>query len=206
MNYLAHIFLSGGDRDVQLGNFIGDAVKGSSYNDYPPAVRKGILLHRAIDGFTDAHPTIKQAVQSLKPHFGRYSGILLDIYFDHLLASRFGEFSDVPLHWFSRQFYLTMIRRRNILPARIKNFMCHFILTDRLSKYAAAEGVRESLDIMVRYSRIGIDAEGAVEYLAVHENELRMVFTPFFAELRAWCESGCGVLSQSEQKDRRTVG
>lgn len=27
MNYLAHIFLSGDDRRIQIGNFVGDAVK-----------------------------------------------------------------------------------------------------------------------------------------------------------------------------------
>ena len=35
MNYLAHIFLSGNDRCIQIGNFIGDGVKGDGYKQYP---------------------------------------------------------------------------------------------------------------------------------------------------------------------------
>lgn len=58
MNYLAHIFLSGSNRKVQLGNFVGDAVKGSSYKNYPPDIAKGIQLHRAIDDYTDRHPAV----------------------------------------------------------------------------------------------------------------------------------------------------
>ena len=48
MNYLAHIYLSGKNRQIQIGNFVGDAVKGKAYNSYPDFFRKGILLHRLI--------------------------------------------------------------------------------------------------------------------------------------------------------------
>ena len=119
MNYLAHIFLSGPDRQIRLGNFIGDAVKGNSYNDYPSAIRKGILLHRAIDDYTDHHPAFIECVRRLKPCFGRYSSILADIYFDYLLASRFQEFSEVPLKRFTRNFYWTMILYRHRPPGQI---------------------------------------------------------------------------------------
>lgn len=101
MNYLAHIFLSGSNRKVQLGNFVGDAVKGSSYKNYPPDIAKGIQLHRAIDDYTDHHPAVCEVVHRLQPEFGRYSGVLLDIYFDYLLASRFESFSGVSLRRFS---------------------------------------------------------------------------------------------------------
>ena len=74
MNYLAHIFLSGSNRKVQLGNFVGDAVKGSSYKNYPPDIAKGIQLHRAIDDYTDRHPAVCEVVHRLQPEFGRYSG------------------------------------------------------------------------------------------------------------------------------------
>lgn len=74
MNYLAHIFLSGPNRKVQLGNFVGDAVKGSSYKNYPPDIAKGIQLHRAIDDYTDHHPAVCEVVHRLQPEFGRYSG------------------------------------------------------------------------------------------------------------------------------------
>ena len=89
MNYLVHIFLSGDDRRVQIGNFVGDAVKGRAYENYPLGFREGILLHREIDDYTDHHPVVREVVDMLRGGFGRYSGVLTDIYFDHLLARSF---------------------------------------------------------------------------------------------------------------------
>lgn len=188
MNYLAHIFLSGPDPQLQLGNFIGDAVKGNAYQNYPSAIADGIRLHRAIDTFTDRHPAIREAVQSLRPSFGRYSAVLLDIYFDFLLASRFDRFSDIPLKRFTRRFYGTMIRKRRYLPDRIRRFMWHFIGTDRLGRYGTKKGIRESLEIMTGVGRIKISPVTAIEYLDKHESELWAVFEPFFGELQVFCE------------------
>lgn len=187
MNYLAHIFLSGSDPKMQLGNFFADAVKGNSYKDYPQEIIEGILRHRAIDLFTDTHPAIRDTIRSLRPYFGRYSGILLDIYFDYLLASHFHEYSEVPLKKFARKFYFTMIRNRKYLPDRFKRFMWHFILTDRLSKYATSDGIKDSLQIMVRAQRIKVSVHVAIQYLEEHEEELFAVFQPFLGELLGYC-------------------
>lgn len=186
MNYLAHIFLSGDNRKIRLGNFIGDAVKGKSFDNYPSEIRKGILLHRAIDSFTDSHPSVKATAKSMAPVFGRYSPALLDIYFDYILASRFERFSNVSLIRFSRSFYFTMIRERRYLPARIKKFMWHFIGTDRLGKYATKEGIKESLEIMHRVGRLKISPDQAIEYLIEHEQEIEKVFFDLFPELQAY--------------------
>lgn len=187
MNYLAHIFLSGDDSRMQFGNFIGDAVKGNAYNGYPQAVMDGILLHRAIDAFTDNHTAVKETVQPLKPHFGRYSGIILDMYFDYLLASRFSEFSEYPLKKYSRRFYFTIIRNYRILPGSMKKFMWHFIGTNRLNKYATKKGIKRSLEIMNNVHGLGLHLDTAMRYLVENEEKLWTVFQLFFSELQDFC-------------------
>lgn len=188
MNYLAHIFLSGNDAQRQIGNFIGDAVKGSAYRDYPHGIAQGILLHRAIDFFTDNHPAVKQEVRTLKAQFGRYAPILLDIYFDYLLASRFEEFSPMPLKRFARRFYYNLMCNRRHLPLRIKRFMWHFIGTNRLARYASKAGIEESLRIMVHYKHIDLSPERAIEYLTEHEEELWTLFRTLFSDLQPFCQ------------------
>lgn len=188
MNYLAHIFLSGTHKKMQFGNFIADAVKGSSYNKYPPKIRDGILLHRAIDSFTDTHPVVKEYIRTMRPHFGRYSGILLDIYFDYMLASRFNKYSTVSLKHYTKGFYFTIIQNIRWLPVVMKRFILHFMLTDRLCKYETIEGIKNSFEIMVNADKIKISAEEAAEYLTQHEQEILNLFQPFFNELKDLCE------------------
>lgn len=96
MNYLAHIFLSGNDRCIQIGNFIGDGVKGDGYKQYPRKFQQGILLHREIDAFSDRHPLVREAVGIGRETFGRYSAVVNDILFDYFLASRFQECRSSP--------------------------------------------------------------------------------------------------------------
>ena len=82
MNYLAHTFLSGTDDEIIVGNFIGDYVKGRDYNLYSPAVKKGILLHRRIDSYTDKHKIVHQSMSYFAPRYHKYAGIIIDILYD----------------------------------------------------------------------------------------------------------------------------
>jgi len=110
LNYLAHIYFSDSCRQVAVGNFIGDFVKGRRYKAYPSGIRKGILLHRQIDHFTDNHPAFKETVELLRPSFGRYSGIMADMYYDYLLASDFDRYGNGrSLDQFARNFYWSVL-------------------------------------------------------------------------------------------------
>lgn len=184
MNYLAHIFLSGSDYQLQLGNFIGDFVKGKDYSRYPEKIRDGILLHRQIDSFTDSHPLHLQTVNLLRPFFGRYSGIITDMYSDYFLASQFQKFSpDVTLNKFSYRFYASAIVNYSYLPQRVKNFIFHFIATNRLGQYASIDGLNKSLQIMSEYKTSAIQAAPAIEFLLVNELLLRQNFNSFMPEV-----------------------
>ncbi len=184
MNYLAHIFLSGSDRRLQLGNFIGDFVKGKDYLNYPEKIREGILLHRKIDTFTDSHPIQIDSVNFLRPFFGRYSGIINDMYNDYFLASNFVKYSlHVPLNSFAYRFYATAIIYFNYLPHSVKNFIFHFICTNRLVQYATLNGLEKSLQIMSDYKTRAIQAAPTIEFLIANESILRVNFNNFMPEV-----------------------
>ena len=85
MNYLGHLVLSGQDDEVLLGNFMADAVKGSSYKMYSTGVQKGILLHRKIDDFTDKHQSYLEGKRRFYDVYPKMGGVILDIVYDHLL-------------------------------------------------------------------------------------------------------------------------
>ena len=86
MNFLGHIYLTGSDKELLLGNFMADSIKGNSYMEYPENIQKGILFHRFIDSYTDDHPSFRDSTSKLHKDFSHYSGVLVDIFYDHFLA------------------------------------------------------------------------------------------------------------------------
>lgn len=191
MNYLAHIFLSGDDRRIQLGNFVGDAVKGNAYLRYPLKIQQGILLHRQIDAFSDAHPLVREAVRMGREVFGRYSAVIMDIFFDYFLAIDFRRYSDISLNRYAFGFYVALLRNYHFLPFRFRRFIWHFILTNRLKQYASTEGIQRSLQIMSQYRGLEVDPQQAVAFLRRHETALQDLFRNFFPQLQLRCQDDC---------------
>ena len=93
MNFRAHIYLSGENEPLKIGNFIADSIRGNSYLDYPEDLKNGILLHRYIDTFTDAHPIYRKSKHRLHEKYGHYSGVIMDIVYDHFLAKNWNKYS-----------------------------------------------------------------------------------------------------------------
>lgn len=188
MNYLAHIFLSGDNRKVQIGNFVGDAVKGRSYEKFPLDFRRGILLHRAIDDYTDHHPLVQEAIELARGEFGRYAGVMIDIYFDYFLAKDFKHYTGKPLRRFVFGFYVSLVVNYRHLPERFKGFLWHFILTNRLGKYASLTGIRRSLEIMVEYKHLRVGPEKAIEFLVANRVVLQGIFDRFLPDVEKMCK------------------
>lgn len=184
MNYLAHIFLSGNDSQLQIGNFIGDFVKGTKLNNYPPGIRAGITLHRKIDSFTDSHPVVRETVAILRPAFGRYSGIIADMYFDYFLAINFHSYSSgKSLRIFAYCFYFHALINYWHLPERVRKFIFHFISTNRLYRYSTMDGLKKSLTIMAYRKVSAIKPQETIDFLTNNHTELEKLFHQFFPDL-----------------------
>lgn len=148
MNYLGHIYLSGKNEQLLVGNFIGDYVKGKQSENYPDEIRKGILLHRAIDHFTDRNMHWMAIRDLFKPLYSRYAGVVADVVVDHFLAVNWTHFSDVQLAWHAKWVYAVFLRYFDILPGRVQDFLPYLIQHRRLQSYAKLEGLEISLRIM----------------------------------------------------------
>lgn len=183
MNFLAHIYLSGNDKDVIIGNFIADAIKGNSYQKYPPKIQIGILLHREIDTFTDAHPIVKKSTKRLHERYGHYSGIIVDILYDHFLAKNWMVYSQVPLDEFVQEFYALLKKYHEILPARIHRMMPYMFSDNWLLSYASIPGISKILYQMNYRTKNKSKMNLAVEELNEFYTDFEKEFTDFFNEL-----------------------
>jgi acyl carrier protein phosphodiesterase len=177
MNYLAHIFLSNGQPNIMIGNFIADSIKGSKYSTYPAEIQKGILLHRQIDTMTDAHPAFRNSTKRLHKNYGHYSGIIVDIFYDHFLAKNWMEYSDVPLADYIQEFYKILRNNFEVLPANIQKMAPLMMDSNWLLSYANLEGIDRVLGGMNRRTknRSGMDKAG---------HELKTYYTLFEADFK----------------------
>ena len=194
MNFLAHIYLSGDDEGLILGNFIGDYIKGSKYLDYPENIQKGILLHRKIDVFTDNHPVAREASRYFKQEYRRYSGIVTDVIFDHFLASEWHRFATEPLRDFTRNAYAIFFRNFMILPSRVKQFLPFMIQGRRLESYATEKGLYKALELMAHYTSLPDKQESVLQVLHDHKPELLRCFYGFMNDVISYAENDSGVI------------
>ncbi|MDX9883206.1 MAG: ACP phosphodiesterase [Prolixibacteraceae bacterium] len=183
MNFLAHLYLSGSSDGVKVGNFIGDHVKGKQYLSYPGEIRTGILLHRQIDSFTDNHPIVKECADLLRPVFRRYSGIVVDLYFDHFLASLWDNYSDQQLKDFTRHVHAVLLKHFFLLPAPVKQFLPFLIQSKRLQSYAEIDGITRAIEIMGNYTSLPSESLHAKTVLYENYDFLRTRFVAFFQEI-----------------------
>ena len=145
MNFLAHIFLSGNDEKLMIGNFIADFVKGNKKNDFPTRIKEGIELHRAIDNYTDHHPITLQSKRRLYPIHHKYSGVIVDVFYDHFLAKNFAKFSPVSLSLYTDNCYDKLMKNSSIFPQPILDFLPFMIERNWLLNYASIEGIDRTL-------------------------------------------------------------
>ncbi len=124
MNFLAHLYLADGDEGLMLGALLGDFIRGRrALWALPGPVRQGVALHRHIDRITDHARVVKQLRRSFPREFRRYSGIVIDLAFDHELARRWPEFSPVPLEQYDADIRSLLSRHGDLLPERLVRFM-----------------------------------------------------------------------------------
>ncbi len=189
MNFLAHIYLSGADESVTIGNFIADGIKGKKYLEYPKRIQKGILLHRAIDSYTDKHPTVRQSTARLHENYGHYSGVIVDILYDHYLAKNWKQYHSQPLDEYVQDFYELLRSSFEILPTRIQRMMPYMMSDNWLLSYATVPGISNILDQMNIRTKGVSKMNFAVLELEQYYAEFETEFTSFFAELMAFSEN-----------------
>jgi acyl carrier protein phosphodiesterase len=188
MNFLAHLYLSGSDPDIRLGNFIGDFVKGKQYLNYPEPIQSGILLHRTIDAFTDSHPVVHQSMQHFREQYRRYSGVVTDLVYDHFLAANWHRYSPQSLADFVAEINRMLMRNYFKLPNEVKGFLPFLVRSRRLETYQTLGGIERSLTIMTNHSSLPHHVAFAMQQLEQHYSELQDEFFSFFEDVRLMAE------------------
>ena len=188
MNFLAHIYLSGEDDFVKIGNFMADSIRGSQYLDYPNSLQKGILLHRHIDSFTDAHSIYRKSKHRLHEKYGHYSGVIMDIAYDHFLAKNWRKYSNENLEDYATDFYKLMQDNYEILTERTKGMLPYMIGRNWLVSYATIAGLEMILFQMDYRTKHRAHMQEAIVEIQDFYTEFESEFFQFFEELVLSCQ------------------
>jgi acyl carrier protein phosphodiesterase len=186
MNYLAHIYLSGEIEELKIGNFIADSVKGNKFGHFPKKIKEGIILHRALDTFTDKHPTVRLSTHRLFDAYGHYSGVIVDILYDHFLAKNWKDYSEIPLIDYTQNFYDLLNANYEILPLRVQHFLPYMIQDNWLNNYATIDGIGKILYQMDQRTKNRSKMQFATKELQLHYALFEAEFTLFFNEIIAY--------------------
>lgn len=184
MNFLAHIYLSGNTDLIKIGNFMADGIRGKDYVVFPPDIQKGILLHRAIDTFTDAHPLFRQGTKRLHEKYHHYAGVILDVFYDHFLSKNWSAYSTEKLEDYAASFYQLLDDNYDLLTDRTKHMLPIMKAHNWLVSYATVEGIGRILFNMDRRSGNTSKMSSATVELDQYYQDFEAEFTQFFAEIR----------------------
>ncbi|BAY83376.1 hypothetical protein NIES267_28640 [Calothrix parasitica NIES-267] len=183
MNYLAHLFLSDGTPESLIGNLLGDFVKGSIENIYSLKVIEGIYLHRKVDSFTDSHPIFRSSKRLIGVDRRRFSGIMIDVFYDHFLANNWSSYSSVPLSDFTNNVYQVLQDNQKILPERLKHILPDMIAHDWLASYRETSTINRAINGISHRIKRKNNLFGGVEELFFNYQQLQADFSKFFPEL-----------------------
>jgi len=195
MNFLAHIYLSGDNPRIQIGNFMGDGIRGKDYKHYHPDIQIGVLLHRSIDSFTDFHPVFRQSKHRLTSKFNHFSGIIIDMFYDHFLAKNWSMYSDIPLATFTHQFYENLHVHYDELNDKTKRLIPYMTENDWLYNYQYIDYLEKILHQMDKRFSVPSNMDLSIEDLQKHYAEFEEEFTIFFAELSQFAKEKLAIFT-----------
>lgn len=186
MNFLAHLYLSQNNKNIMIGNFIADHIRGNNYKEFSKEIQQGIFLHREIDTFTDAHEVVRKSKRRLHPRYRHYSGVIIDIFYDYFLAKNWNNYSEIPLEIYTKSIYQLFNEIKEELPVKSQNFIKYMIEYDILFNYNNKAGIAKVLNGMNTRTKGISQMNLAIEDLEVLEIELQEDFTAFFKDLIAF--------------------
>jgi acyl carrier protein phosphodiesterase len=189
MNYLAHLFLADDSDEFLIGSFLGDFVKGAVDDRYSEEITRGIIFHRKIDTYADAHERTVASRNLFKPERRRFAGIIVDICYDHFLAKHWPNYSDIKLSAFISYVYETLQTYYEILPERLKYILPRMIKQNWLESYQTIDGVEITLNRISKRITKENSLKGSIEEIRLNYNALEKNFLDFLPDLVVYAKS-----------------
>jgi acyl carrier protein phosphodiesterase len=189
MNYLAHLFLSPPDDLSRLGNIMADFLRDVDKSILPEPVQEGIILHQRIDSFTDSHPRVRELRDLFSPQRKRFSGVVLDVVFDHFLIQHWDKYSVEDLDDFVEGSYTSLQKHEHYMSEHMQRVIGWMIKRDWIRSYRDLSGIEWALDGLASRLKMTHGFHGSIEEVSEHYHTIEQGFLTFFPELMQFAHS-----------------
>ncbi len=189
MNFLAHAYLSFNDPEILTGNMMADAVKGKEADNFPTGIRKGILLHRAIDAFTDQHELVRETRKIFNPAIRHYALVISDVIYDHFLGANWNKYSNESLLNFSNRSYSDIDNHIQYIPEKFARIFPYMKEDNWFTMYATRPGIHQTIERLSYRSKAFIWSKETIDIFEKNYSELENHFLEFFPQLVEESES-----------------
>lgn len=189
MNFLAHMYLSFGDEELLMGNFIADFIRNRDLVLYSDQVVRGVELHRHIDHFTDTHPIVIESTKVFHRNHGKYAPVVIDVCYDYILSQNWDKYAEEGLRSFSDQVYSVLDRHKAILSDRLCEMSKKMIADDFLLKYGTEDGIRRTFDRIRKRAKFEGNWSRAYDDLIANYGTIESGFDNFFPDIIASVKS-----------------
>jgi acyl carrier protein phosphodiesterase len=183
MNYLAHLFLAEENDDAKLGALLGDFVKGTIIDRYSEKTEREIQIHRKIDFYTDNHAIVKDAKKLLSVEKRKYGNILLDVFYDHMLAQKWQDYSKISLENYTKQIYSILLSNMDVLPDKLRDIVPIMIDQNWLTSYREFRGFEMAIARISRRLRQENSLMECVAEIETNYSSIALSFDNFFPQL-----------------------
>ena len=189
MNFVAHQYLSFKQQSLQIGNLLGETVKGKQYSDFPDDIQKGILLHRSIDTFTDSHEIVKQSSSYFHETQHKFAPIIVDVIYDYFLIKHWNDFSDTPYQKFKLDCYQLFKNEYDNFPKKLQETIFYLLKYDWFENYSTIEGVQKTLKGIGSRAKFENNLHQIIPEFEQYYSMLEKDFLQFFPLLQTHCKN-----------------
>ena len=189
MNFVAHQYLSFKQQSLQIGNLLGETVKGKQYSDFPDDIQKGILLHRSIDTFTDSHEIVKQSSSYFHETQHKFAPIIVDVIYDYFLIKHWNDFSDTPYQKFKLDCYQLFKNEYDTFPKKLQETIFYLLKYDWFENYSTIEGVQKTLKGIGSRAKFENNLHQIIPEFEQYYSMLEKDFLQFFPLLQTHCKN-----------------
>jgi len=185
------MLLSYSEPDLIVGSYLADFLKNNQLSDYSSSIRKGVLLHRKIDSFTDSHHSVSKCTKILHPTQHKYAPVVVDIYFDYFLTKNWKIFHTQALEIFTSEIYNVLLDQMNIYPGRVQQILPRMVEDDFLMSCSNEERLIRTFSFLKLRANFHNNFEYAHLDLKLYYDLFEENFLIFFPDVIAFVQKDC---------------